>query len=84
MLPLGEGFYWSLSVIKAPKVPRTLLSILTDFNNAVVWMISIHPSIFTSSSSLTKPMGIVPSAPLKIGITITFKLNSFFQLSDKV
>ena len=39
-------FHWSLSDSKSPQVSRTLLSILADLNNAVVWMISAHPLFF--------------------------------------
>ena len=34
-------FHWSLSGSKFPQVSRTLLSILTDLNNAVDWMVPI-------------------------------------------
>ena len=37
------------------------------------------PLISNSSSSLTKALGIVPSAPITIGITITLMLHSFFS-----
>ena len=33
-------FHWSLSDKKSPQVSRTLLSILSDLKNAVVWMVS--------------------------------------------
>ena len=39
-------FHWSLSDKKSRKVPRTLLSIQADLNNAVVWMISARPLCF--------------------------------------
>ena len=38
-------FHWSLSDSKYPQVSRTLLSILADLNNAVIWMVAICPSI---------------------------------------
>ena len=38
-----------LSENKFPQVSRTPLSIMTDFNNAVVWMVSTCPLIFKSS-----------------------------------
>ena len=38
-------FHWSVSDSKRPLVLRTLLSILTDVYNAVVWMVSIRPFI---------------------------------------
>ena len=46
---LADGF--SLSS-KYPQVSRTLLSILADLKNAVVWMVSTCPLISKSSSSL--------------------------------
>ena len=44
-------FHWSLSDSKSAQVSRTLLSILTDFHNAVVWIVSIRPLIFKSFST---------------------------------
>ena len=60
---LADGFflYWSLSENKYPQVSRTLLSILADLNNAVVWMVSTCPLTSKSSSPLTNFGGIVPS-----------------------
>ena len=37
---LGD-FHWFLSDSEFPQVSRTLLSILADLNNAVVWMVLI-------------------------------------------
>ena len=49
--------WWSFTgVSKSPHVYRNLLNILTDLNNAVVWMISKRPLISSSSSPLTKPL----------------------------
>ena len=64
--------HWSLSDRKSPQVSRTLLSILANLNNAVVWIVSILPLIFNSSSSLFKPLGMVPSAPTTNGIILMF------------
>ena len=72
-------FHRSLSRDKSQLVPRTLLSILDDFSYAVVWMVSARPLIHNSSSSLSKPLGTVPSAPLTFGITVTFMFQSFFR-----
>ena len=36
-------FHWSLSDSKSPLVSRTLLSILANYNNAVVWMVVTIP-----------------------------------------
>ena len=62
----------------------TLLSILTDLNNAVVSMVSNRPLISKSSSSSTKPLVTILIWPIIIGITVTFMFTSFFQFSCKV
>ena len=72
-------FHWSLSDSKSPRVPRTVLCILADLNNAVVWMMSTRPLIFKSSSPCTNPLVPVPSALITIGITVTFMFHSFFS-----
>ena len=72
-------FHWNLRDSKSPQVSRTLLSLLADLNNAVVWMVPSRPLISKSSSSLTNPLLIVPSAPITIGITVTIMLHSFFS-----
>ena len=45
-------FHWSLSDSKSPQVSRTLLSILTVLNNAVVWLVSTRLRTFMSSRHL--------------------------------
>ena len=72
-------FQLSLSNSKSPQVSRTLLSILTDLNNVVVWIVSIYPLIFNSFSSLPKLLGTVPSAPITIGITIILMFLTFLS-----
>ena len=72
-------FNWSLSDSKSVQVSRTLLNILADFNDTVGWMISAHLPISSSSNSLTKSIGIVLSALITIGITVTFMCHSFFS-----
>ena len=42
---LNLVFHWSLCDSESPKISRTLLSILTDLNNDVVWVVSIRPLI---------------------------------------
>ena len=49
-------FDWSQCDSKSHQVSRTLLSILST---AVVWMVSVRPSILNSSSPLTKSSGAV-------------------------
>ena len=63
-------FHWSLSDRKFSQVSRTLLSILADLNNVVVWMVLILPSISNSCRPLSKSLGTVPSALITIGIII--------------
>ena len=72
-------FHWSLSDSKSPKVFKTLLSIVADLVNAVVWKVSVRPVIFMSSSPLTKLLESVVNAPIITGITITFIFQNFFS-----
>ena len=72
-------FHWSLSDNKSPQDSRTLLSILVNFNKAVVWMVSTCPLISKTSGPCTKPLVTVPRAPVTIGITVTFMFHSFFN-----
>ena len=44
-------FHLSLSDSKSPRLSRTLLSILADLNNAVIFMVSTRPPISNSSIS---------------------------------
>ena len=74
------AFHWSLSECKSFQVSRTLLSILVDLNNGVVYMFSVGPPIFNFSRPLTNPLGTVPSAPVTIGATVTFMFHSFLVL----
>ena len=72
-------FHWSLSDNKSPQVPRTLLSILADLNNAVIWTVSIRPVISKSSCPCTNLLMTVPRSPITIDIIIPFMFHSFFQ-----
>ena len=58
-------------------VSRTLLSILADLGNGVMWIVSACPLMFKSSKLSTNRLGIVPSAPITIGITDTIMFHSF-------
>ena len=68
----------SLSESQSPQVSRTFLSILADLNNGVIWMVSTRPPVSKSSSPSTNPFGIVPSALITIGITVTIMFHIFF------
>ena len=65
-------FHWGLSDSKSPQVSWILLSILVDLDNAIVWMVFTCPLISKSPNPFTNPSGISSSAPIKIGITVTF------------
>ena len=67
-----------------PQVTRTLLSILVNLNNVVVWTVSTRPVISKSSSLFTNPLVTVQRAPITISITVTFMFYIFFQFSSKV
>ena len=56
---------------------RTLLSILVDLDNAVAWMVTAHPPISKSFGPFSKPLGIVPSAPITFGSTVTPIFHNF-------
>ena len=58
---------------------KTLLSILADLNNAVVWMVFTCLHFSKSLSSFTNPLVIVLRAPITIDITVTFMFHSFFN-----
>ena len=49
-------FYWRLSDSKSLQVSKTLLNILADLNNAVVWIVSTRPVISKSSNPNTDPL----------------------------
>ena len=72
-------FHWSLSDSKSNQVSRTLLGILADLNNAVIWMVSTRPLISKSSSPCTNPLVTVPKAPIIIVIIVTFMFPTFFD-----
>ena len=72
-------FHWRLKDSKSPHVSRTLLRILSVFNNAVVWMVSTRPPTFKSSRPFNNPLVTVPKAPIPIGIIVTYMFHSFLN-----
>ena len=48
----STGVWVTASLLKSPQVSRTLLSILADLNNAVIWIVSTPLLISMSTSSL--------------------------------
>ena len=78
-------FHGSFNDSKSLRVSRTLLSILADLNNAVIWMVFIPPVISKSSCPCIIPLVTVPRTSITIGITVTFMLyNIFFQFPNMV
>ena len=71
-------FHLSLNDSKSSQVSRTLLRILADLNNALVWIVSARLPISNCSRPCTKPPGSVPIAPITTGITVTLMIHSFF------
>ena len=70
------GVCVTASFLKSPLVSRTLLSILTDLNNAAVWMFSTRPLISKYYSPCTNPLVTVPRASITISITeISFPID---------
>ena len=75
-------FHWSLSDSKSPQVSRTLLRIMAGLNKDVVrW----HSFVlrFSTFFALSKPVGIVPSAPITIGIIGTLMFHRFFSSRER-
>ena len=58
----------------------SVLNILANFNDAGVWMVSIHPPISNFSSLFNKPLGIFPRAWIKIGTSINSVFLAFLVL----
>ena len=72
-------FHKSLSDSKSPQISRTLLSILADLNNAVIWIVLILPQISNSAILFSKSLRANSSAPTKTDITVIFLFLSFFS-----
>ena len=65
------GFHWSPNDRKSLQLPRTLLSILAGFSNAVVWTVEILPQSSCSAILFSRFLGIVPCSQTMMGITVT-------------
>ena len=73
------AFNWNLSDSKSPQIFRNVLFILADLNNVIVWMVSNHPLISTSSSLFNNLSVIAPRSPITTGTIVTFMFQFFFQ-----
>ena len=77
-------FHWSLGDSKSPQISRTLLSILADLNNAIVWMVFTCPLISKSSSLWINPFVTVLNALITIVSPSLSCSTVFFQFFSKV
>ena len=77
---LADDPWWRLRDNKSLQVSRTLFENLADFNNSVVWMVSIHPPIFNSSSPLCKPLWIILSVPIQLVLPSTSCSTDFLVI----
>ena len=71
--------YWSLIVSKSSQVSRTLLSILTVLNNAVVRIVSTRSPTSKTFSPFYDPLVTLPKAPITVSIIVIFMFHSFFN-----
>ena len=72
-------YHRGLSDNKSPKISRTFLSILADFNRAVIWMTSNFPLISNSPNFFSSLLGNIPNTPVTIGTTVIFTFLNFFS-----
>ena len=72
-------FTWIWIKAKSPQFSWILLIVLAGLINAVVWKVSNVGLVYKSSSPFTNPLGIVPSVPIAIGITVIFMFHSPFS-----
>ena len=72
-------FHWSSSDSKSPQLTRNVLSILADLSSAIVWIVSARPLNLNPSNPVAKHLGIVPSAPVMTGITVTLIFHNVFS-----
>ena len=76
-LRLLVAFHWSLSNSKFPHFSLTLLR-MADLNKVVVWMVLILLQAQTVPVPVSNNLGIVPSAPTNMAITVTHILCNFY------
>ena len=77
-------FHWNLFDSKSLHECRTLLSFLVYLNYLVVRIVSVRSPISNSFSPLTKPLRIVPRAPMTISMAFFFTFHGFFFSSSLV
>ena len=77
---LSVVIHRSLSDSKPLLVSGALLSILADFSNAVVRVVSIRPLISSYSTPFLRLLEIIPSTPPTAGMTLTLNFHIFLVL----
>ena len=73
--------WWSFTGVWMTASLQDLAQYSCHLKNAVSGMVCTHSLISKFSSHITKPLKLVPSAPITIGITVTFMFQSFLLLS---
>ena len=76
-------FLRSLSDSKSLQVTRTLHCILTDLDNAVVWIVLILLLTFNSTRLFSEPSETVPNALITNGIAVIFMFDCIFSFLAK-
>ena len=71
---------YNILFVTTSQVSWHLLSILTDLNKAVVWMVSNCPLISKFSSPFTNILRIDLGARITISIMVTFRFHSILLL----
>ena len=77
-------FHLSMSDSKSPQISKNLWSILSDPNNAAVWMVLICLPISNSFSPFSKHLESISSEIITIGITVTLLFHNFFDFLSVV
>ena len=77
-------FHWSLSDSKSLRVSTTLFSILTDLNNAEIWMMSTRPLIFQAPQSFYHSFGDCTQNTNYNWYKRHFHIPQFFQFPCEV
>ena len=70
-----RSFPWSLNDRESPQISRSLLAILTDLKNVLLWTVSTQQMFHSPFQSFKT----VPNAQTKIGITVTLMLVCFWS-----
>ena len=76
-------FHWSLSDSQSPKVSKTLLSILVDLNDAVVWIIYLMGRVFANDP---EDLGSIPGhvIPKTFKMVIDTSLLNTQQYKERI